>query len=155
VNVTTLLVIGAILVAIVVMHNMLVGRKNRIDEALGSISAYLKKRSDLIPNLIATVSQFTSHEAALLTELTKLRTAGTANPEQMVDVDARTSQALGRIHVAVEAYPQLTSSSNFLSLQQSLNEVEISSLPQGGPTTPMLCVTTMLSPCCPRASWQR
>jgi len=126
-NVITLVIIVSIIVILGLAYNTLVSRKNRIDEALGGISAYLKKRSDLIPNLVSTVSQFTTHESTLLKELTEMRTAlndGPQDNESLAQIDEKTSDALNRINVAVEAYPELTSSSNFVSLQQSLNEVE-------------------------------
>lgn len=123
----TLVVLIAVVVAVVFAQNTLVRRRNRVDEALGSISAYLKKRSDLIPNLVATVTKFTSHESSLLTELTELRTQASAlknDQAEMQEFDQKMQTTLGKINVAVEAYPELTSSDNYLSLQQSLNEVE-------------------------------
>ena len=87
----------------------------------------LKKRYDLIPNLIATVKQYMNHEKELLTKVTELRgqamNSGVSN-EEKVDIDNQITGAMKGIMVAVENYPDLKANQNFLNLQRTFNEVE-------------------------------
>ena len=87
----------------------------------------MKKRFDLLPNLIKMVKRYMQHEAGVLTEVTNMRTkaiSGPMNENQAVDLDRMATQAIGRIMVAVENYPDLKASQNFLDLQGALNELE-------------------------------
>ncbi|HMO56597.1 MAG TPA: LemA family protein [Roseiflexaceae bacterium] len=114
-------------VALLLLYNSLIGKKNAVDQAFSSIDVMLKKRYDLIPNLIATVEQYMTHERDLLTELTQLRTralSGDISPDARVTTENQLSGVLGRVMVAVENYPDLKASQNFLQLQGSLNEIE-------------------------------
>ena len=109
------------------MYNSLVGRRNAVDNAFAGIEAQLKKRYDLIPNLVAAVRQYLQHEAGVLSELTALRakaTAGGLTPDEQVELNQRLGQSLRGIMVQVENYPQLRATENFQQLQRSLNEVE-------------------------------
>lgn len=109
------------------MYNLLVARKNAVDQAFAAIDAMCKKRYDLIPNLVATVKQYATHEQETLEKVTALRNqaaAGNVSADEAVDLNNQISEALGRIQVAVEAYPDLKANENFLHLQRSLNEVE-------------------------------
>ena len=120
-----LVVFSAIM--LVVIYNSLVGKKNQVENVFGSVDAMLKKRYDLIPNLVSSVQNYMQHERGTLNELTELRakalSAGLSSDEK-VDLDNRLSKALGGIMVAVENYPDLKANQNFLQLQGSLNEVE-------------------------------
>lgn len=124
------ILIGAVaFVAVILflMYNSLVGRKNQVENAFSSIDTLLKKRYDLIPNLVATVKQYMQHEAGVLTEITALRAkavSGSLSQDEAVDLNNRMGQALRGIMVAVENYPQLRATENFQQLQRSLNEVE-------------------------------
>ncbi|MDX9730195.1 MAG: LemA family protein [Bdellovibrionales bacterium] len=120
-----LLLLGALAVGIVLMYNSLIAKKNEIENALGGVHTYLKKRADLIPNLVATIQQFTQHESKLLTELTAARTASAkANSDSITEVDSMMSKAFAHVTAVAENYPELKSSQNFLGLQASLNEIE-------------------------------
>jgi len=125
-----IVVIGLVVfIAIVVMvlYNGLISKKNQVEYAFGGMDVMLKKRYDLIPNLVSTVQQYASHERELLEKVTALRTQALQNNlshDQKVDLDNQISGALGQIMVAVEAYPDLKANENFLQLQASLNEVE-------------------------------
>jgi LemA protein len=112
---------------ILVMYNGLIGRRNAVDQAYSSIDVMLKKRYDLIPNLVAAVQAYMSHERGLLTELTELRSramGATASPDARVLAENQLSSVLGRVMVVAEAYPDLKASDNFVQLQASLNEIE-------------------------------
>ena len=98
-----------------------------MENAFGSMDVMLKKRYDLIPNLVATVQQYMQHEAGVLKEVTELRARELSGPMASDDAVALNNQigkALSGIMVAVENYPDLKASENFQQLQQSLNEVE-------------------------------
>lgn len=110
------------------IYNGLIRKRNGVDQALSSVDVMLKKRYDLIPNLIATVERYMAHERDLLNELTALRTKTTGaqdlSTEERVALDRQVSGALGRLMITVENYPDLKASQNFLQLQGALNEVE-------------------------------
>ncbi|MEN8302509.1 MAG: LemA family protein [Campylobacterota bacterium] len=119
-----LLVVGIILI---LMYNSLVSKKNQVENIFASVDTQLKKRYDLIPNLVATVSKYMEHEKSLLTEVTKLRAEASKpniSDEHKIALDAKVTSALGSIMVAVENYPDLKANENVMHLQRSLNEVE-------------------------------
>jgi len=121
------IVVVVLLVAVFGIYNSLVGKKNQVENAFATIDAILKKRYDLIPNLVATVKQYMQHEAGVLTEVTELRAkalSGGVSSDETVDINNRLGKALGGIMVAVESYPDLKASENFQQLQRTLNEVE-------------------------------
>jgi LemA protein len=109
------------------LYNSLINKKNQVENAFAGIDTLLKKRYDLIPNLVATVKQYMQHEAGVLTEVTELRSkalSGGLSSDEAVDLNNKIGRALGGIMVAVENYPDLKASENFQQLQRSLNEVE-------------------------------
>lgn len=122
------------IVAIVVLwgiatYNGLINKKNGVEYAFSSIDVMLKKRRDLIPNLIASVKEYMGHEKELLTKVTELRSQiikaeEGGSEEERFNLENKLSGMLGQIKVAVEAYPDLKANENFLQLQASLNEIE-------------------------------
>jgi len=109
------------------MYNSLINKNNQVENAFGGMDAQLKKRYDLIPNLVKSVKTYMKHEAETLTEITKLRTkamSGNISDDEKVSLDNAITSKLGGIMVAVENYPDLKASDNFNQLQRSLNEVE-------------------------------
>jgi len=126
-----LIVIIVVLVIIVLipilMYNSLVGKKNQVENVFATIDALLKKRYDLIPNLVETVKTYMKHEKSLLTDITELRakaTSGQLSDNDRIAVENKMTKALGGIMVAVENYPDLKANQNFLQLQGSMNEIE-------------------------------
>lgn len=112
---------------VVLLHNRLVRRRLRVDQAFGSIDAMLKKRHDLIPNLVSAVRSYMGHEEGLLTRITELRARATSAAlpaDRRPEVEAELSSALSGLMVAVEGYPELRSNENVLQLQAALTEVE-------------------------------
>src|SRR4051812_38000477 len=107
-------------------YNSLVRQKNMVAEAWSGIDAQLKRRTDLIPNLVETVKGYASHERTTFDELTRLRTAGPAatTPADRAQAEQAVSAALGRIMAVAEAYPDLKASANFQALQQDLSQIE-------------------------------
>ena len=126
---TIVIIVVAVLVGLIIMsmYNGLIRKKNEVENAFGGMDVQLKKRYDLIPNLVATVKQFMNHEKDLLTKVTELRAQAMksdVSTEQKVDIDNQISGAMKGIMVAVESYPDLKSNENFLNLQKTFNEVE-------------------------------
>lgn len=109
------------------LYNAMIGKKNNVNNTFASIDTLLKKRYDLIPNLVSTVQQYMKHERGTLTEITELRAkavSGNVSDNQRVDVENKMNKLLGGIMVAVENYPQLKANENFMQLQRSMNEIE-------------------------------
>ena len=122
-----LLVLVVLAIVLFGMYNSLVGKKNAVEKAFGSIDVMCKKRYDLIPNLVATVKQYASHEAGTLEKVTALRNeaaSGNLSSDEAVQLNNQLTHALSGLMVKVEAYPDLKANENFLQLQRSLNETE-------------------------------
>lgn len=123
-------IIGIIILAalaFVFMYNGLIRKKNDVENAFSNIDVALKKRHDLIPNLIETVKAYMTHEKDLFTEVTALRSKA-MNPNlsmnEKVQAENQLSQAVGGIMVAVERYPDIKANTNFLELQDSFTKIE-------------------------------
>lgn len=121
----------AVVVAIglwaLVTYNGLVRLKNLVAEGWSGIDAQLKRRFDLIPNLVETVKGYATHERTTLDELARLRSsagAQSSDPATRGAAESQISAMIGRVFAVAEAYPELKASANFQSLQNSLAEVE-------------------------------
>jgi len=122
-----LIIIGVIILALILMYNSLIAKKNQVDNIFGSVDAVLKKRYDLIPNLVASVQKYMTHEKELLTNITELRSQAMKpdiSEDQKVALDAKMTSALDSLMISVENYPDLKASENIINLQRTLNEVE-------------------------------
>ncbi len=121
------MVLLVVLLVPVLMYNSLVGKRNQVDNIFGTLDAMLKKRWDLVPNLASAVKGYAQHEHELLETVTaersRLQPERGASDEKVV-FDNRVSQALSRALLAVEGYPDLKASANFLHLQRTLVELE-------------------------------
>jgi LemA protein len=121
------IIIAVPIIFLVMMYNGLVGKKNQVENAFGGMDTMLKKRYDLIPNLIASVQKYMEHEKSTLTDLTAMRAqamAGGMSDDDRVALDNKISKSLAGINIAVENYPDLKADQSFTQLQRSLNEVE-------------------------------
>jgi LemA protein len=121
------IILGVLLLWLALSYNSLVSKRNMADKAFAGIDAMAKKRYDLIPNLVATVQQYMKHESETLTLITGMRAkavSGNLSQEEKIELEGKISRAVSGIMVAVENYPELKASSNFMQLQGSLNEVE-------------------------------
>ncbi len=119
--------LGVLLLIIIFMYNHLVSLKNKAHNALSNIDVQLKKRYDLIPQLVDAVKGYMEHEEEVLKKITALRSRAANNnlsDDQKVDINNQISRALGQVMVTVESYPDLKASDNFMHLQRSLTEVE-------------------------------
>jgi LemA protein len=122
-----LIILVVLAIVLIGMYNALVGKKNAVENAFGSIDVMCKKRYDLIPNLVATVKQYAAHEAGTLEKVTALRNeaaSGNLSSDQTVQLNNQLTHALSGLMVKVEAYPDLKANQNFLQLQRALNETE-------------------------------
>ncbi len=124
---TVWIILGVVGLVLVMMYNTLISRKNQVENIFGSVDAVLKKRFDLIPNLISSVQQYMTHEKELLEKITQWRSSAmkpNISDEKKIDLDNKMSAALGSIMVAVENYPDLKANENIMHLQRTLTEVE-------------------------------
>ncbi|MEM4295303.1 MAG: LemA family protein [Candidatus Anstonellales archaeon] len=121
-----LIVVLAVLVLwLIITYNNLVRLNEAVNNAWAQIDVQLKRRADLIPNLVETVKGYMKHEKTTLTEITKLRSKileGT--PQQRLEANDMLTQALKSIFAVAENYPQLRASENFMQLQQQLTDTE-------------------------------
>ena len=120
-------VVGILLLSVVVMYNGLVRIRNHCDEAWADVETELKRRYNLIPNLVNTVKGYAAHEQALLEQVVRLREECARNwgsPGQQADSEQRFQSALHGLLVRVENYPELKASRNFLALQEELANTE-------------------------------
>lgn len=119
---------GAILllVYLVATYNGLVVLKTRIQEALSGIDVQLKRRADLIPNLVETVKGYAKHEKGVFTEVTKARSAliKAGSLQEKAEANNMLTGALKSLFAVAEAYPQLRASENFQDLQRQLEDTE-------------------------------
>lgn len=128
-DIKIMLLVGAIVVVFyfLAIYNRFITLKNQGKNAFSNIDVMLRKRYDLIPNLVNTVKGYMSHERAVLEEITALRNQlnkGGLSEDEVVDLNNQISKAVGTVFVAVEAYPDLKASSNFLHLQRAMAEIE-------------------------------
>jgi LemA protein len=111
---------------VVAMYNRLVRLRNRAENAWAQVDVQLRRRYDLIPNLVEAVKGYASHERATFEEVTKARTA--AQQAQTVEEQGKAenllTQAIGRLFAVAEAYPELRATENFQQLQGQLEETE-------------------------------
>lgn len=109
-----------------ITYNGLVTLKIRVDEAWSDITVQLKRRADLIPNLVNTVQGYAKHEKGVFEEVTEARAAvvGASSPKEAAKADNMLTEALKSVFAVAEAYPDLKASQNFSELQQELVDTE-------------------------------
>ena len=123
-----IVIVGVILAVVVGIYNGLVGRRNRIDEALAQIQVQLKRRHDLIPNLVNAVKGYMGFEQKVLTDVTNARAAavaaGAQGPAQQAAAENALTSTLRSLFAVVENYPELKANQNVLELQEQLTTTE-------------------------------
>jgi LemA protein len=119
-------IVVLLLLAVVVMYNRLVRLRNRAENSWAQVDVQLRRRYDLIPNLVEAVKGYAAHERSTFEEVTRARTA--AQQAQGVEEQAKAENvltaAIGRLFAVAEAYPELRATENFQQLQAQLAEVE-------------------------------
>ncbi|HYH58699.1 MAG TPA: LemA family protein [Thermoleophilaceae bacterium] len=125
-----LLIVVAIVVLlvafVVVTYNALVAKRNRSQNAWAQVDVQLRRRYDLIPNLVESVKGYASHEQSTFQAVTEARAAAQSaeGPAEQAQAEAALSGALGRLMAVAEAYPALRATENFQQLQAELGETE-------------------------------
>ena len=119
-------IVALLVIALITLYNRFVRLRNRVENAWAQIEVQLKRRHDLIPNLVETVKGYAAHERGTFEAVTQARAAavGAQGPAQTAAAEGILSQALGRLFAVAEAYPDLKASTNFLDLQQQLQDTE-------------------------------
>lgn len=131
INWTNPWLIGSIVVALLfyAQYVRLIVVRNKVRESASDIDVQLKKRYDLIPNMLQMAAKFMEHEKSLMTELTELRTKAmastfVASPKEKMEMESLLNQKLGEFRVSLENYPDLKSNQTMITAMQSMNEVE-------------------------------
>jgi LemA protein len=127
--VVVLIVVGVLLLLgliFVLIRNSMIGSRNRVDEAWSGIDVQLKRRHDLVPNLVETVKGYAQHEQQTFEKTTQARAAAmqAASVQQTQQAEAQLSGALAEVRAVAENYPELRATENFQRLQADLNEIE-------------------------------
>ena len=119
-------VVGALVLFALYLYNTLISAKLRVSEAFSHIDVQLKRRADLIPNLIETVKGYAKHEKSTFEKVTQLRTSlmQAKSPEKKAEINNMLTDALKSIFAVAEGYPQLRASENFKALQEELEDTE-------------------------------
>jgi len=123
-------IIAVILIALYLVYMTLIIKKNKVREALAGIDVQLKKRYDLIPNILFLANKFMEHERSLIEDITKLRTKASKmksdfdNVNDKINLDNQINSKMGQLMVAVENYPQLKSDQTMVQAMQTYSEVE-------------------------------
>jgi LemA protein len=118
----------ALVALVIVLYNRLVKSKQMVEEGWSGISVQLKRRRDLIPNLLAAVKGYMSHEKGVLERVTELRAKSEAaegsDPAERARIEGALSGALVRLFAVMENYPDLKASQNVIDFQDALEEIE-------------------------------
>jgi LemA protein len=121
-----LIVIAVLALIAISLYNGLVVKRNRVKNSWSQIDVQLKRRFDLIPNLVETVKGYAAHEKETLEAVVSARTKylSAKTPEDMMNANGQLSQVLGRLFALSESYPDLKANENFAHLQQELSKTE-------------------------------
>jgi LemA protein len=127
--VIALIVIGVVLLLgliYILVRNSMVASRNQVDEAWSGIDVQLKRRHDLVPNLVETVKGYATHERETFEKVTQARAAAmqAQGPAEASQAEGLLSQALGGLRVVAEQYPELRATENFQQLSRNLSELE-------------------------------
>lgn len=128
--VAALVILLLLLVPLYTMYVALIQKRNKVKESMGGIDVQLKKRYDLIPNILVIANKFMEHERGLITEITALRSQASSlradrdTISQKLDLDNQIATKMGQLIVNVENYPQLKSDQTMTQAMQTYSEVE-------------------------------
>ncbi len=122
---TTIAIIAIVLFYFIAVYNGLVARRNQVREAWATVDTQLKRRYDLIPNLVETVQGAAKHEKETLSAVTNARNAAmAANGPSSADAQNKLTETLKSLFAVAESYPDLKANQNFLELQRELTDTE-------------------------------
>lgn len=110
----------------VIINNRIIAKKNQVKQAFGSIEIYLKKRFDLIPNLIAMLNKYLAHEKETLLKITELRSAieKTSEANEKIKASNELTNIIGGLNINVENYPDLKADKQFANIEFELSDIE-------------------------------
>jgi LemA protein len=119
-------VVIILVVCFIAMYNNFVRLKNRVEEAFSTMDVYMKKRFDLVPNLVETVKGYAAHERGTLDEVTSARSMiqSATTPEQRMQGESMLTNTLRSLFAVAENYPDLKANANFMDLQGQLSQLE-------------------------------
>ncbi|HKX47330.1 MAG TPA: LemA family protein [Gaiellaceae bacterium] len=119
-------IVVVVALLLVALYNRLVQQRNRVDNAWAQVEVQLKRRWDLIPNLVETVKGYAAHERETFEAVTQARARAqqAGNPAEAAQAEGILGAALGRLFAVAEAYPELQADENFRQLQTELSETE-------------------------------
>lgn len=123
---SSIAVIITLIILVVVINNQIIFRKNQVQQAFGSIEIYLKKRFDLIPNLVAMLNKYVAHEKGILLKVTELRSQieKAEVPKEKIEASNELTKVMGGLQINVENYPDLKADTQFVNLQFQLTDIE-------------------------------
>lgn len=124
-----IVVVALVGLAVLLLYNRMVSRRNAVDNSWAQIEAALKRRHDLIPNIVEAVKGYAKHEQQTFEQVTRARSgavaaSGDAAPPAQAGVENALANAIGRLMVVAEQYPELRATENFQRLQAELSETE-------------------------------
>lgn len=121
-----LIIIAVVVIYAIVTYNGLVVARNKVKDGWSQIDVQLKKRADLIPNVVETVKGYAKHEKDTLKEVVEARNAlnSAKSVEEEIEANNQVTGALNRLFALSEAYPELKANTNFLNLQNDLKDIE-------------------------------
>ena len=120
------IILGIVVVVLIIIYNTMLKKRNKVKTAFSSMDVMLKKRYDIMHNLVSMVQKYMTHENDLLTKLTELRAKAqsTNSIDESIEINNQIDNAMKKLNVSVEGYPELKSNQNFLHMQAVLNDVE-------------------------------
>jgi LemA protein len=121
------IIVAAIVIVGILFYNSLISKKNQVDNAFSAIDVMLKKRFDLIPNLVEVVKQYTQYEGSTLEKIVNLRSkmgSGNLTDAEKASLDSQLGSSVKGLMVNVENYPDLKANTNFINLQNTWTESE-------------------------------
>lgn len=124
--IVVLVVVALLVIYVIGAYNGLVGLRNKVKDGWAQVDVLLKRRNDLIPNLVETVKGYATHEKGTLEEVISARNkaVNATTPEEEMKAAGEVTQALGRLFALSESYPDLKANTNFLDLQNNLKDTE-------------------------------
>ncbi|WP_299117082.1 LemA family protein [uncultured Winogradskyella sp.] len=119
-------ILGFLIVVGIIINNQIIAHKNRVAQTFGSIEIYLKKRFDLIPNLVATLNKYIAHEKQTLLKVTELRSKieKAIVPKEKIEASNELTKVMSGLNINVENYPDLKADTQFINLQYELSDIE-------------------------------
>lgn len=121
-----LVIVVLIIIYAMILYNSFIKLNNKVDEAFSTMDVYLKKRWDLIPNIVETVKEYTKHEKKTLTEIVELRNSvyDDMSNEDKIKTNEQIATSINKLMALSESYPELKASENFKDLSKQLTQVE-------------------------------